>query len=66
MDLKGTIHGIEQNDHRQIRAFLFLSTELPISNKYINALNDLYAKSVTLGNAVEYFEVVSNPTVSRI
>lgn len=66
IDLKGTIHNIEQNEQKHIRAFVFLSTECPISNGYINLLNSLYAKSITLGNTVEYFGVVSDPTVSRI
>ena len=66
MDLKGTIHGLEQNDSRQIRAFVFLSTECPVSNGYIKALNELSAKFAMSGKAVEYFGVVSDPTVSRM
>ena len=65
MDLNGTIHSLDQNDSRRVRAFIFLSTECPISNGYIKTLSDLHAKFVGAGKAAEIFGVVSDPTVTR-
>lgn len=31
-DLGGTNHSLDQNDGRRVRAFVFLSTEYPVSN----------------------------------
>ena len=65
MDLNGTIHSLEQNDNRRVRAFVFVSTECPISNGYIKTLNELNAKIANSGKGVEFFGVVSDPTVTR-
>lgn len=65
IDLKGTMHRLEQNDSRRVRAFVFLSTECPVSNGYIRTLNDLYATCARLGEAAEFFGVVSDPAVTR-
>ena len=65
MDLNGTIHGLDQNDGRRVRAFIFVSTECPISNGYIKTLNELDAKLANTVNGAEVFGVVSDPTVTR-
>ena len=46
MDLNGTIHSLEQNDNRRVRAFVFVSTECPISNGYIKTLNEIHAEAL--------------------
>jgi hypothetical protein len=65
MDLNGTIHSLEQNDNRRVRAFVFVSTECPISNGYIKTLNELHAMIAKSGKVAEFFGVVSDPTVTR-
>lgn len=65
IDLNGTTHRLEQNDAKRARAFIFLSTECPISNGYINALNELHALLARSGQMAELFGVVSDPTVTR-
>ncbi len=65
MDLNGTIHRLEQNDGRRVRAFIFVSTECPVSNGYIKGLNELYAKMAQSGLTAELFGVVSDPSVTR-
>ena len=65
MDLNGTIHSLEQNDSRRVRAFVFVSTECPISNGYIKTLNELHTKIAESGKVAEFFGVVSDPTVTR-
>ncbi len=65
MDLNGTIHSLEQNANRRVRAFVFVSTECPISNGYIKTLNELHAMIAKSGKVAEFFGVVSDPTVTR-
>lgn len=65
MDLNGTIHSLEQNDSRRVRAFVFVSTECPVSNGYIKTLNELHAKIAKSEKAAEFFGVLSDPTVTR-
>lgn len=65
MDLQGAIHGLNQNDSRQVRAFVFISTDCPVSNGYIKTLNEIHAKIAKSGGAAEFFGVVSDPTVTR-
>ena len=65
MDLNGTIHSLEQNDNRRVRAFVFVSTECPISNGYIKTLNEIHAMTAKSGKVAELFGVVSDPTVTR-
>ena len=65
IDLNGTIHSLEQNDNRRVRAFVFVSTECPVSNGYIKTLNELHAKLGKSGKGAEFFGVVSDPTVTR-
>jgi peroxiredoxin len=64
-DLKGTTHGLDQNDDKRVRVFVFLSTECPISNGYLKTLNEVRAKIALTGKAVGFFGVVSDPTVTR-
>lgn len=65
MDLNGTIHSLEQNDNRRVRAFVFVSTECPISNGYIKTLNEIRAMIAKSGKEAELFGVVSDPMVTR-
>ena len=65
MDLRGAIHNLDQNDGRRVRAFVFISTECPVSNGYIKTLNKIHAKIARSGMEAEFFGVVSDPTVSR-
>jgi peroxiredoxin len=63
LDLIGTGHDLGQNDAKRVRAFVFLSTECPVSNGYTKTLNDLHAKLPQ--GKVDLFGVVADPTVSR-
>lgn len=65
-DLSGATHPLDQNDARHVRAFVFLSTECPISNGYLKALHEIQSK-IQRGEktTVEFFGVVSDPTVTR-
>lgn len=65
MDLGGTIHTLEQNDARRVRVFVFLSTDCPVSNGYLQTLNRLYGGVAKPDSVVELFGVVSDPTVTR-
>ena len=65
MDLNGTIHSLEQNDNRRVRAFVFVSTECPVSNGYIKTMNELHTKIAKSWKAAEFFAVVSDHTVTR-
>ncbi len=64
-DLQGATHGLDQNDDRRVRAFVFLSTECPISNGYLTLLSEIRTKITRTGKGVEIFGVVSDPTVTR-
>ena len=64
-DLQGSIHSLEQNDHRRVRVFVFVSTECPISNAYITTLNELFSSTAKSDNKPELFGVVSDSTAKR-
>ncbi len=64
-DLQGSIHSLEQNDHRRVRVFVFLSTECPISNAYITTLNELFSSTAKSDKKPELFGVVSDSTAKR-
>ncbi len=66
MDLGGTIRTLEQNDRRHVRAFVFVSTECPVSKGYIQTLNELYAAHAKPEHAVEFYGVVSDATSLRV
>ncbi len=61
-DLQGRIHELGQNDRNAIRVFVFLSTECPVSNTYIQTLNRLRQR---MGESVGIFGVVTDDTVKR-
>ncbi|MEO8350682.1 MAG: alkyl hydroperoxide reductase [Chthoniobacteraceae bacterium] len=61
LDFSGTIHTLEQNDARRVRAFVFLSSECPVSQAGIPTLNRLAAEFA----GVEFFGVWSDATVTR-
>jgi len=64
IDLNGTSHDLGQNDGKRVRAFVFLSTECPVSNGYTKTLNDLHAKYADSGK-VDVFGVVAGAGVTR-
>ncbi len=61
-DLLGTFHSIHQNDQEHLRVFVFLSTSCPISNSYLPELNRIYEQKI---NTVDFFGVISDPSVNR-
>jgi peroxiredoxin len=63
LDLGGTTHNLDQNDGRRVRAFVFLSTECPVSNGYTKTLNELHAKFKA--KSVDLFGIVADSTVTR-
>jgi peroxiredoxin len=63
LDSGGAPHNLGQNDSRRVRAFVFLSTECPISNGYLKTLNELHAKFAA--KSVDLFGVVADSTVTR-
>lgn len=63
LDLQGAIHSLEQNDGGAIRVFVFLSSECPISNSYIQPLNEL-RKRIDV-EKVQMFAVVTDSTMKR-
>ena len=63
LDLSGMPHNLAQNDSERVRAFVFLSTECPISNGYLKTLNDLHGRFT--GKSVDLFGVVADSTVAR-
>ncbi len=63
VDLQGGIHELEQNDRNATRAFVFLSTECPVSNSYLETLNRLYSDLDS--ETAELFGVVTDATVTR-
>ena len=62
IDLGGQIQFLSQNDGREIRIFVFLSTTCPIANSYTEELNRLDASSP---DGVRIYGVISDPTVTR-
>ncbi|HND56062.1 MAG TPA: redoxin domain-containing protein, partial [Pirellulaceae bacterium] len=63
LDLNGATHALDQNDGRRVRAFVFVSTECPVSNGYLKTLNELHARFANRG--VDFFGIVADPTVTR-
>ncbi len=64
IDLRGETHALDQNDRRRVRAFVFLSTECPISNGSLRTLNDIRARFRTAD--VDLFGAVVDPSVTRV
>ena len=65
VDLAGTTHQLGENDKRHTRAFVLLSTECPIANTYTKTLNELHDALRENGQPVDFYGVVSDPTVTR-
>ncbi len=63
IDLAGTIHQLGQNPQGQIRGFVFLSPECPISNSVLQSLNTVSEHQAD--KRVAIFGVVADPTISR-
>ncbi|WP_152052501.1 alkyl hydroperoxide reductase [Tautonia marina] len=64
-DLDGALHDLGQNDEERVRAFVFLSTECPISNGSIRTLNALGETLKDSAVGVDLFGVVFDPYVTR-
>lgn len=63
VDLAGQLRRLgEQSDTKAV-AIAFLSTQCPISNSYLPALNDL--SSTYRRRGVEFYGVISDPSVTR-
>lgn len=63
MDLAGIVHPLADDPAVKGSALVFVSTQCPISNKYMPELNRL-AKSHEK-DGVQFFAVISDPTVTR-
>lgn len=63
LDLSGTMHNLDLNDGQRVRAFVFLSTECPVSNGSLNTLNDLHARFT--GKGMDLFGIVADSSVTR-
>jgi hypothetical protein len=61
-DLKGQSAGLLQNDAREVRAFVFLSTTCPVANSYTATLNRL---AEGLPDNVRLFGVIADPFVTH-
>lgn len=64
LDLGGQIQVIGENADTRAIALVFLSTECPISRKYVPELNRIALQSIGTGK-VEFYGVLSDPSVSR-
>ena len=64
LDFSGHIHELGQNDTRQIRAFVFLGPECPISRAMIPTLNALHGRFAKDGR-VALFGVISDGATTR-
>lgn len=62
IDLQGVTHTLSQNDRRNARIFVFLSTACPISNAYVQELNRQFE---SLPEGIELYGVVSGRTTKR-
>lgn len=62
LDLNGKTHALDRMDTKRVRAFVFVSTECPISNGYIQTLNDLHSRHK---DKLDFYGVVAEPTVTR-
>ena len=63
MDLEGKVAVLSDKPDIRATALVFLSTQCPISNKYIPELNRL--ASAHQNDGVRLFAVISDPTVTR-
>lgn len=64
LDLSGQIRVIGENPATRAIAFVFMSTECPISRKYVPQLNRIYAQTHSTGK-VEFYGILSDPSVTR-
>ncbi|MEM8944241.1 MAG: redoxin domain-containing protein, partial [Planctomycetota bacterium] len=64
MDLQGSVHQLERTDRGSIRVIVFLSTECPVSNGYLQTLNRL--REQTRAEQVQIFGVLTDLSVTRV
>lgn len=62
VDLAGETHQLAQNDDQRVRVFVFLSTECPVANSYLETLGRLHRG---LPSGALLYGVVSDATVTR-
>lgn len=62
-DVSGAIHVLGRDDGARPFAVVFMSTDCPISNRYVPRLNTLAIEARSLG--VEFFGVISDPAIDR-
>jgi mono/diheme cytochrome c family protein len=65
MDISGTVHPLADDPEVNATALVFLSTQCPISNKYVPELNRLAAAARASTDATHFFAVISDPSVTR-
>ncbi len=63
VDLAGRQHCLGENSDTKAVVILFLSTQCPISNGYLPALNEL--SSTYRRRGVDFYGVISDPSVTR-
>src|SRR5262245_5203831 len=64
LDVKGRVQRLDENERRAGTAFVFLSTECPISRKYVPELNRLQKVATDTGK-VALYGVLSDAGVTR-
>src|SRR5437588_220017 len=62
-DLNGVVHALSYQPSIKASALVFLSTQCPISNKYVPELNRLAQTHANDG--VKLYAVLSDPTLTR-
>src|SRR2546423_1067515 len=63
MDISGVVHLLADDPDVKATALVFLSTQCPISNKYVPELNRLAGAQGS--NETRFFAVISDPSVTR-
>ena len=64
LDVRGQTQRLDANEHRSGTAFVFLSTECPISRQYIPELNRLEKAAAATGK-IAFYGILSDATVTR-
>ncbi len=64
LDVHGQTHHLDANEFRSGTAFVFLSTECPISRQYVPELNRLEKVAAAAGK-IAFYGILSDSTVTR-
>jgi len=65
LDANGQKHSLESNSRRTGTAFVFLSSECPISRQYIPELNRLQQAASSAAGEVGFFGILSDSSITR-